>query len=103
MSKITPRVASASDCQLQSTMAGAGLGLPAIPPAQVNPLNAFYKRRPAGAFSVAGRAATMTASWPLALQEASSRCRLDITVDGAPGAVILPSRAIETVIAALDP
>ena len=102
MSKITPRVASASACQLQSTMPGAGLGLPAIPPAQVNPLNAFYKRRPAGAFSVAGRAAAISALWPLAVQEASSRCLLDITVDGAPGAVILPTRAIETVIAALD-
>lgn len=104
MSKITPRVASASDGQLQSTlMPGTSLGLPAIPLAQVNPLNAFYKRRPARAFSVAGRTATMTAAWPLALQDASRRCRLDITVDGAPGAVILSSRVIETVIAALDP
>ena len=84
-------------------MPGAGLGLPAIPPAQVNPLNAFYKRRPARAFSVAGRAATMTATWPLALHDASRRCWLDITVDDAPGAVILSSRVIETVIAALDP
>ncbi len=104
MSKITPRMASAADCQLQSTlMPGAGLGLPAIPPAQVNPLNAFYKRRPARAFSVAGRAVTMTALWPLALPDASRRYRLDITVDDAPGAVILSSRVIETVIHALDP
>jgi type III secretion protein Q len=104
MSKITPRVASASGCELQSTlMAGAGLGLPAIPPAQVNALNAFYKRRPARAFMVAGRAATMTALWPLALQDASRKCRLDITVDDAAGAVILPTRVIETLIAALDP
>jgi type III secretion protein Q len=104
MSKITSRVASASDCQLQSTlMPGAGPELPAIPPALVNPLNAFYKRRPARAFSVAGRAVTMTALWPLPLQDASRRCRLDITVDDAPGAVILSSRVIETVIAGLDP
>jgi type III secretion protein Q len=104
MSKITPRVASAADCQLQSTlMPGAGPGLPAIPPAQVDPLNAFYKRRPARAFSVAGRAVTITALWPSPLQDASRRCRLDITVDDAPGAVILSSRVIETVIHALDP
>jgi type III secretion protein Q len=103
-STMSPRAASASDCQLQSTlMPGAGLRLPAIPPAQVNPLNAFYKRRPARAFSVAGRAVTLTASWPLALQGASHRYRLDITVDDAPGAVILSSRVIETVIAGLDP
>jgi type III secretion protein Q len=104
MSKITPRVASASGCELQSTlMPGAGLGLPAIAPAQVNSLNAFYKRRPARAFTVAGRAATMTALWPLALQDASGKCRLDITVDDAPGAVILSTRVIETLVAALDP
>jgi type III secretion protein Q len=103
MSKITPRGARASDGQLRSTlMPAAELALPRIPPAQVDSLNAFYRRRPALAFAVGGRAATMTASWPLALQHASG-CRLDITVDDVPGAVILSSRVIETVIAGLDP
>jgi type III secretion protein Q len=74
-----------------------------IPPAQVDSLNAFYRRRRALAFSVAGRAASITASWPLASQDASGRYRLDITVDGAPGAVILSRRVIEAVIATLDP
>src|SRR5215467_4995219 len=85
------RAASASDCQLRSTLmpGGAGLKLPAVSPAQANCLNAFYKRRPALAFSVAGRAATIAASWPLASQDACGRCQLDMTVDGAPAAVIL--------------
>jgi type III secretion protein Q len=83
--------------------AGAGFELPAISPAQVKSLNAFYRRRPALAFSVAGRAATMTASWPLASEDVSGRCRLDVTVDDACGAVILSRPLIEAVIAALDP
>jgi type III secretion protein Q len=77
--------------------------LPAISPAQVKSLNAFYRRRSALAFSVAGRAATIEASWPLVSQDVSGRCRLDITVDGAPGAVILSRPLFEAVIAALDP
>jgi type III secretion protein Q len=97
------RAASASDGQLRSTlMAGEGLRLPAISPVQVDPLNAFYRRRPALAFRVAGRAATIRASWPLAPPDAG-RCRLDLTVGGAPGAVILPGALIEAAIAALDP
>jgi type III secretion protein Q len=102
MPKSAARAASASDCQPQSKLM-SGLRLPAISPAQVNPLNAFYRRRPALAFPVAGRAATITASWPLASQDVSSRCRLDLTVDGAPGAVILSRALVETIIAALDP
>jgi type III secretion protein Q len=104
MPKSTARAASPSDGQLRSTLTpGAGLGLPAISPAQVSSLNAFYRRRPALAFPVAGRAARIKASWPLAAQDASPRCRLDLTVDGAPGAVILSPALIEAAIAALDP
>jgi type III secretion protein Q len=104
MPKVATRAANAPTCQLRSTlMPGAGLRLPAIPPAQVNGLNAFYRRRRRLAFSVAGRAATIMASWPLPSQGAAGRCRLDMTVDGAPGAVILPRTLIEAVIAALDP
>jgi type III secretion protein Q len=77
--------------------------LPAILPAQVKSLNAFYRRRPALAFSVAGRAATMAASWPSASGDVAGKCRLDIAVDGAAGAVILSRPLIESVIAALDP
>jgi hypothetical protein len=82
---------------------GPGLRLPAISPAQVKSLNAFYRRRAAVAFSVAGRGATIAASWPLPSQDVSARCRLDITVDGVPGAVILSRPLIEAAIAALDP
>lgn len=101
--KSDARTASASDGQLRSTlMSGAGLRLPAISPVQVKPLNTFYRRRPALAFPVAGRVATMRASWPLPPQDAA-RCRLDLNVDGAPGAAILSRALIEAVIAALDP
>jgi len=96
----------ASDCQPRSTrLPAAGLALPAISPAQVKSLNAFYRRRPALAFSVAGLAATIDASWPPPppSTDVSSRCRLDIAVDGAAGAVTLSRSLVDAVIAALDP
>jgi type III secretion protein Q len=98
------RTESASDWQLRPARTSPGsLALPAITPAQVKPLNAFYRRRPALAFSVAGRTATVTASWPPASDDVSARCQLDITMDGAAGAVILSRPLVERVIAALDP
>jgi type III secretion protein Q len=115
MPKSALRAAGASDCRPLPPPyplahagegregAGASLALPAVSPAQVKSLNAFYRRRPALAFSVAGCAATMTASWPSASGDVSGKCRLDITVDGAAGAVILSRPLIAAVIAALDP
>jgi type III secretion protein Q len=76
--------------------------LPAILPTQVKSLNAFYRRRPVLAFSVEGRTATMAASWPPALDDISCKCLVDMTVDGAPCAVILSRPLIEAAIATLD-
>src|SRR5258708_3996464 len=115
MPKSALRAAGAPDCRpllppypLAHTgegreRAGASLALPAISPAQVKSLNAFYRPRPALAFSVAGCAATMTASSPSASADASGKCRLDMTVDGAAGEVIFTRTLIAVVIAAIDP
>lgn len=82
---------------------GGSLALPAISPAQLKALNAFYRRRPALAFPVAGHTATIAASWPPPPDDVSARCLLDIMVDGSAGAVILSRPLVEQVIAALDP
>ena len=81
----------------------ASIAVPVISPAQVESVNAFYRRRPALAFSVAGRAAVMTASWPPASDDVYGRCRLDITVDGAAGALIVSRSLIEAAIPAPPP
>lgn len=79
------------------------LALPAITRAEADSINAFYRRRPALAFTVAGSAATMMPSWPPAPDDGSGRCRVDITVDGAPGALILSRSLIAALVAGLDP
>jgi type III secretion protein Q len=79
------------------------LALPAISPAEVASINAFYRRRPALAFSVAGRTAALTASWPPAPDDGLGRFQIDITVDQAPGVLILSRSLIEAIVAALDP
>jgi type III secretion protein Q len=79
------------------------LALPAIALGEVDAINALYRRRPALTFSVAGRAATMTASWPPESEDAAGRYRLDITLDGASGALILSRSLIAGLVAGLDP
>jgi type III secretion protein Q len=80
------------------------LALPVISPAEVTAINAFYCRRLAVAFPVAGYQATLTTPWPPASGEVSgSRWRIDLTVDSAAGALILPSSLIKALIAKLDP
>ncbi len=79
----------------------SGLALPVISPAEVAAINAFYRRRPAVAFPLAGYKATITASWPPG--DVSGRYRLDLTIDGASGALILSSSLINGLIAGLDP
>jgi type III secretion protein Q len=79
------------------------LALPAISPAEVASINAFYRPRPALAFSVAGRAAALTASWPPAPDDGLGRFRIDIAVDDTPGVLILSRSLVEAIIAGLDP
>lgn len=81
----------------------SALALPVISPAEAASINAFYRRRPAVSFPVAGRTATVTASWPPAAGDGSGRCRLDLTVDGASGVLILPDSLVNALVAGLDP
>lgn len=80
----------------------SALALPVISPAEIASINAFYRRRPAVAFPIAGHTATITASWPPAPGDVSGRCRLDLTVDGASGALILTNSLVKALIAGLD-
>jgi type III secretion protein Q len=81
----------------------SGLVLPAISPAGSESLNAFYRSRPALAFLVAGHTATISASWPREPDDISDSCWVDITVDGAPGTLIVSRPLIKTLISELDP
>jgi type III secretion protein Q len=99
-----PRGGSAPDYPPGPRAPGAGLALPAVSRAEVEALNAFYRRRPPLAFQVAGRSATVTASWPPASDDdVSGRYRVDITVDDAPGKLILSRSLITALIDGLDP
>lgn len=75
--------------------------LPSVSPAERDALNAFYRPRPATAFSLAGRAATMTAAWPGTV-DASLSWRIDLSVGDAAGALIVPRSLAEALIAGLD-
>ena len=90
------------DYQTRPTLMPARLALPVVPSAHVRPVNAFYRYRPALAFSIAGRSARMTSSPPTP-HDVSRNRRLSITVDEVAGAVTLSNRLIEAVIAELDP
>jgi type III secretion protein Q len=81
----------------------SGLALPLISPAEVASINAFYCRRPAVNFTLGGDRTTIAASWPPESGDVSGRYLLELTVDGAPGALILPSSLIKALIAKLDP
>jgi type III secretion protein Q len=81
----------------------AGLALPAISPDEVASINAFYRRRPAVVFSLAGHLATILASWPPAPGDVSGTYHINITIDTAPGALILSRSAIKALISGLDP
>jgi type III secretion protein Q len=86
-----------------SFMPESDLILPTIPASEIETINAFYRARPALAFPLAGHTVTMTASWPSMLDDVSDRLRLDITVDGTPGALVLPRPLLRTLIGELDP
>jgi type III secretion protein Q len=102
--KSAVRAESVPDRQLRPTLAVPdGLALPTISPAQVKALNAFYRRRPALAFSADRRAASITASWPPAWDDVCGRCLIDMTLDGAAGAAILSRPLVDHLIALLDP
>jgi type III secretion protein Q len=77
--------------------------LPVIPVAAIEPVNAFYRSRPALAFPLAGRTVAITASWPCAPDDGSDRCQLDITVDGDYGALIVSRRIVKALVGDLDP
>jgi type III secretion protein Q len=79
------------------------LVLPVIPVAAIEPVNAFYRSRPAAAFSLAGHAVAIAAAWPSAPDDGSDRCRLDITVDGDHGALIVSRRLVKALVGELDP
>jgi type III secretion protein Q len=81
----------------------SGLVLPAISPAGSQSLNAFYRSRPVLTFPLAGRTATIMASWPRVPDDISDSCRIDITVDGAPGALVVSRSLMKALISELDP
>jgi type III secretion protein Q len=81
----------------------SGLALPAVSPAAADSLNAFYRSRPALVFPLAGRTATMTTSWPRTQDDGSDTCRVEITVDGAPGTLIVSRSLVKALVGALDP
>jgi type III secretion protein Q len=76
--------------------------LPTFSPAEAESLNAFYRWRPPLVFPLAGHAATFTTSWPRVADEISD-CRVAITVDGVPGAVLVSRSLIRALVGALDP
>jgi type III secretion protein Q len=81
----------------------SGLVLPAVSPAAADSLNAFYRSRPALVFPLAGHAATITTSWPRTQDDGFDACRIEITVDGAPGTLIVSHSLIKALVGALDP
>jgi type III secretion protein Q len=80
----------------------SGLVLPAISPAGVDSLNAFYRSRQALVFPLAGHTATMTTSWPRTQDDSVDACRVEITVDGAPATLIVARPLIKALVGALD-
>jgi type III secretion protein Q len=78
------------------------LALPAISPAEVASINAFYRHRPPLTFSVAGRTAALTASWPPAPDDGLGRFRIDITVDDTPGVLTVSRSLVAAIVAGLD-
>lgn len=79
------------------------LVLPAISPAGAESLNAFYRARPALSFQLAGHRTTIMASWPRKPDDLSASCRVDVTVDGAPGTLRVSRSLIKALISKLDP
>ncbi len=98
------RVEGASERPVESSPAPeSGLALPAIQPAVADCLNAFYRSRPALVFPLAGHAATMTTSWPRTQDNSLETCRVEISVDGAPGTLIVSRSLVKALVGALDP
>jgi type III secretion protein Q len=95
---VTAQIAPA-DAALQ--VAPPPVSLPTIAPQHVAPLNAFFRPRPAVAFAVAGRSATLAAAWP-PRGLAAPCCRLDITVDGDPGELTLSRSVADAIMTSLD-
>jgi len=77
--------------------------LPTISPDYLRAINAFYRRRRAATFAFAGRSATVTAAWPPATGNLGARCRLDVSIDDAPGQVLIPRALLAAIIASADP
>lgn len=84
-------------------MVESGPLLPAIPAIDIEAINIFYRSRPPLAFRLAGRAAVITASWPAAMDDMAGRCKIGITVDGQPGALIVSNLLVRALIGELDP
>jgi type III secretion protein Q len=81
----------------------SGLVLPAISAEESESLNAFYRSRPALACLLAGNMATIIASWPREPDDTYDSCRVNITVDGAPGTLIVSRSLIKALISEHDP
>jgi type III secretion protein Q len=71
--------------------------------AEAASINAFYCRRPALVFPVAGHTAILMASWPPPLDHGSGKYRIHLTIDGAAGALIVSDSLVKALIAELDP
>jgi type III secretion protein Q len=78
------------------------LSLPKIAYQHVRALNAFYRARPALETAIAGRAATIAASWPLK-NEFSDRYVIGLRLDNDDGELSVPRSILDVVFADLDP
>lgn len=82
---------------------GQAPALPMVEPAELQALNAFYRRRDAFSFELAGRPATIAVAWPPSREAPSPGYRLDLAIDGAAAAVLVSARLIEAIVANVDP
>jgi type III secretion protein Q len=81
---------------------------PAVAPAHVPALNAFYRRRPALATTVGGRRAAIMPAWPPESASAPDgralvSHRVTLSLDGEEGELSLPRKLIDFLLAGVDP
>ena len=86
-----------------AALLGQAPALPIMEPAELQTLNAFYRRRDAFGLELAGRPATIAAVWPPSREAASPGYRLDLTIDGTAATVAVSARLIEAIVSSVDP
>jgi type III secretion protein Q len=86
-----------------AALSGRAPVLPKIAFAQLQLLNALYRRRSALDFRFVGRSATIAAAWPPPFGEPSRRYRVHFAVDGTAGEAVLCGSLIDAITSAVDP